>query len=326
MLELSLACQDIDRSRPIIDGRVAIEGVRLNVITSRPEEIFQRAFRHQEFDISELSLSTHLITTARGNGPYVAIPAFVSRAFRHNAIYVRKDGGVERPEDLRGRAVGVPDVQQTASVWARGILADEYGLQRTDVLWRIGGLEQAGREQRVPLDLKGKIKVEPIGPQQTLSQMLEDGEIDALISPRAPKGFGGNGIVRMFPDHRAAEEAYFKKTRLFPLMHVIGIRRALVERHPWLPVNVYAAFRQARALAMQSLNRVDTVVVAHPWIADEILRVKGVMGEDYWPYGIDENRKELETLIRYAEADGLIPGPVALEDLFAPSTFDRFNF
>jgi len=326
VLELSLACQDIDRTRAIIDGRVAIEGVRLNVITSRPEEIFQRAFRHHEFDISELSLSTHLITTARGNGPYVAIPAFVSRAFRHNSIYVRKDGGVKTPEDLRGRAVGVPDVQQTAGVWARGILADEYGLQRTDVLWRIGGLEQIGRAPRVPLDLKGKIKVEPIGPEQTLSQMLEDGEIDALISPRAPKGYGGNGIVRMFPDHRAAEEAYFKKTRLFPLMHVIGIRRSLVEQHPWLPVNVYAAFRQARALAMQNLNRIDTVVVAHPWIADEIARVKAVMGEDYWPYGIDENRKELETLIRYAEADGLIPGPVALDDLFAPSTFDRFNF
>lgn len=326
VLELSLACQDIDRTRPIIDGRVTIEGCRLNLITAKPEEIFQRAFRHQEFDISELSLSTHLITTARGRSPYVAVPAFVSRAFRHNSIYVRKDGKVKRPEDLRGGAVGVPDVQQTAGVWARGILADEYGLQRTDVLWRTGGLDQAGREQRVPLDLQGKIKVEPIGPQQTLSQMLEEGEIDAVISPRAPKGYGSNGIVRMFPDNRVAEEAYFKKTRLFPLMHVIGIRRSLVELNPWLPVNVYTAFRQARALAMQDLNRIDTVVVAHPWIAEEITRVKSVMGEDYWPYGIDENRKELETLIRYAEADGLIPGPVALKVLFAPSTFDRFNF
>jgi len=326
VLELSLACQDIDRTRPIIDGRVTIEGCRLNVIAAKPEEIFQRAFRHQEFDISELSLATHLITTSRGKRPYVAVPAFVSRAFRHSSIYVLKASGIGNPTDLRGRSVGVPDFQQTAGVWARGILADEYGLARSDVLWRTGGLDQNGREQRIALDLDGKIRIEPIGPTQTLSQMLEDGELDAVIAPRAPRGYGSNGIVRMFPDNRAAEEAYFKKTRLFPLMHVIGIRRPLAEQHPWLPVNVYAAFRQARALAMQDLNRVDTPAVAHPWIADEIIRIKAVMGEDYWPYGIDENRHALETLMRYAEADGLIPGPVQLQDLFAPSTFDRFNF
>jgi 4,5-dihydroxyphthalate decarboxylase len=327
VLELSLACQDIDRTRPLIDGRVTIDGCRLNVITAKPEEIFQRAFRHREFDISELSLATHLITTARGEGPYIAVPAFVSRAFRHSSIYVRKNSGLDRPEALRGRTVGVPDFQQTAGVWARGILADEYGLARKDVLWRTGGLDQTGgREQRVPLDLKDKVRVEPIGPNQTLSQMLEDGEIDAVIAPRAPKGYGSNGIARMFPDNRTAEEAYFQKTKVFPIMHVIGIRRALVEQHPWLPINVYSAFRQARALAMQDLLRVDTPAVAHPWIADEIARVKSVMGEDYWPYGIPENRNELQALMRYAEADGLIPGPVPLEDLFAKSTFDRFNF
>jgi 4,5-dihydroxyphthalate decarboxylase len=254
------------------------------------------------------------------------VPAFVSRAFRHSSIYVRKESGLDSPQALRGRSVGVPDFQQTAGVWARGILADEYGVERHDVVWRTGGLDQAGRDQRIPLDLKGKIRIEPIGPAQTLSQMLEDGEIDAVIAPRAPKGYGGNGISRMFPENRAAEEAYFQKTRLFPIMHVIGIRRPLVEQHPWLPVNVYAAFRQARALAMQDLLRIDTPAIAHPWIADEIARVKSVMGEDYWPYGIAENRNELQALIRYAEADGLIPGPVSLEDLFAKSTFDRFNF
>jgi len=326
VLEVSLACQDIDRTRPLIDGRVTIEGCRLNVVTAKPEEIFQRAFRHREFDISELSLATHLISTARGDGPYIAVPAFVSRAFRHSSIYVRKDAGLDRPEALRGCSVGVPDFQQTAGVWARGILADEYGIERRDIRWRTGGLDQAGRDQRIPLDLKGKVSIEPIGPGQTLSQMLEDGAIDAVIAPRAPKGYGSNGITRMFPENRVAEEAYFRKTRLFPIMHVIGIRRPLVEQHPWLPVNVYAAFRQARALAMQDLLRVDTPAVAHPWIADEIARVKLVMGEDYWPYGIEENRSELQALMRYAAADGLISGPLPLEDLFAKSTFDRFNF
>ena len=326
MLELSLACQDIDRTRALIDGRVTIEGCRLNVITGRPEEIFQRAFRHHEFDISEISLATHLVTTARCTGPYIAIPAFVSRAFRHSAIYVRRDRGIDRPEALRGRRIGVPDFQQTAGVWARGMLADEYGLDRGDVQWRMGGLEQAGRDARIPLELKGNLKVEAIGPGQTLSQMLEDGELDALIAPRAPKGYDRNGIARLFPDARQVEEAYFRKTGMFPIMHAIGIRRALVERHPWLPVNVYAAFRQARTLAMKNLIRIDTPQIAHPWIAEEIARVKTVMGEDYWSYGIDENRNELNALMRYAEADGLIDAPVPFKALFAAATFDRFNF
>jgi 4,5-dihydroxyphthalate decarboxylase len=326
VLELSLACQDIDRTRAIIDGRVTIEGCRLNLVIARPEEIFQRAFRHQEFDIAELSLSTHLVTTAAGAGPYVAIPAFVSRAFRHSAIYVRKDAGIDRPEALKGRKVGVPDFQQTAGVWTRGILADEYGVERREVHWRMGGLDSPGRRARVPLRLKQDIRIEPIGPDQTLSQMLDNGELDAVISPRSPKGYGHNGVARLFPDARQVEEAYFRKTRLFPLMHAIGIRRSLAERHPWLAVNVYVAFRQARAIAMESLTRADTPQVAHPWIAEEIERVKSVMGPDYWPYGIDENRNELNALMRYAEADGLISAPMPLETLFASSTFDHFNF
>ena len=326
MLELSLACQDIDRTRAIIDGRVGVEGCRLNIVTARPEEIFQRAFRHKEFDISELSLATHLITTARGDSRYVAIPAFVSRAFRHSAIYVRKSSGIERPESLKGKRVGVPDFQQTAGVWARGILADEYGVDRREIHWHMGGLESPGRSARVPLELKNDIMVQPIAADRTLSQMLEAGELDAVIAPRPPKGYGANGISRLFGDPRAAEEAYFRKTGLFPIMHVIGIRRVLAEQHPWLPVNVFAAFRQARAVAMESLLRTDTPYVAHPWIADEIARVKAVMGSDYWPYGIEENRKELEALMRYAAADGLIVGPLPLEQLFAASTFDRFNF
>jgi 4,5-dihydroxyphthalate decarboxylase len=326
VLELSLACQDIDRNRAIIDGRVTIEGCRLNLVVGKPEEIFQRAFRHQEFDISELSLCTHLVTTARRDAPYIAVPAFVSRAFRHSSIYVREAAGIDRPEALKGRKVGVPDFQQTAGVWARGLLADEYGIDRRDIHWHMGGLEQPGRAARVPLELKNEIRIDPIGRDRTLSQMLEAGELDAVIAPRPPAGYGRHGIARLFPDTRQAEEAYFRKTRLFPLMHAIGIRRALADQHPWLAVNVYTAFRQARAMAMESLKRMDTPQVAHPWIAEEIGRVKAVMGEDYWPYGIDENRNELAALMRYAEADGLVEAPVPLERLFASSTFDHFNF
>ena len=327
MLELSLACQSIDRTGPLLDGRVTIEGCRLNCVRGRPEEIFQRAFRHQEFDISELSLCTHLLTTARGEGHYVAIPAFVSRAFRHSSIYVRRDSGIDQPKALKGRRVGVPDFQQTAGVWARGMLADEYGLRRSDIQWRMGGLEQPGRAARMPLELRGDIEIKQIGAEQTLSRMLAAGELDAVISPRAPSCCdNGAKVGRLFPDYRKAEEEYFRKTRLFPIMHVIGIRRTLVEQHPWLPVNVYAAFLKARAVAVDDLSRLDTPPVAHPWMADEIARLRTLMGDDIWPYGMDKNRNELDALLRYAEADGLTNSRIPLETLFAPTTFDEFNF
>jgi len=327
VLELSLACQNIDRSRAILDGRVAVEGVRLTLVPGSPEEIFQRALRHEEFDIAELSLSTHLLTTARGDSKYVGIPAFVSRAFRHSAIYSRAEAGIESPRALKLKRIGVPDFQQTAGVWVRGMLADEYGVARGDVHWHMGGLEQPGRSARMPLNLQNGIRIDTIGPQQTLAKMLAAGELDAVIAPRAPSSMNGTGqIRRLFADYRKAEEDYYRKTKLFPLMHVIGIRRSLVEKHPWLPVNVFAAFSKARRLALEDLGRMDTLAITHPWIAEEMGRLRALMGEEIWPYGIERNRNELATLIRYAEADGLIKGPLALEALFAETTFDQFNF
>lgn len=326
-LELSLACQNTDRTKALFDGRVTIEGCRVHLIAAPAEEIFQRAFRNQEFDISELSLSTHLLTTARGQGHYIGLPAFVSRAFRHSAIYVRADRDIDAPEALRGRRVGVPDFQQTAGVWVRGMLADQYNVRRQDIQWMTGGLEQPGRQARMPLDLQRDIKIEPIGSAQTLSAMLAAGEIDALIAPRAPSCFAPDRPVRrLFADYRTAEEDYFRATRLFPIMHLIGIRRELAEKHPWLPVNVYTAFLKARALALSDLATMDTLRVTHPWIVEEVDRVKALMGKDYWSYGVEENKGELNALQTYAEADGLTSGPVPMEELFAKATFDGFNF
>jgi 4,5-dihydroxyphthalate decarboxylase len=326
-LTLSLACQSTDRLRALLDGRVSIEGCKVMHVAAQPEEIFQRAFRHAEFDIAELSLGTHLVTTARGDSHYVGVPAFVSRAFRHSAIYIRGDRGIDAPAKLRGRAIGVPDFQQTAGVWARGMLAEEYGVRPTDVQWRTGGLEQAGRQSRVPLKLPSEILVEPIPPTKTLSGMLASGELDAVIAPRAPSCFGfGNSVVRLFADYRKAEEAYFSKTGLFPIMHLIGIRRALVEANPWLPVNVYKALLKAKQTAMQDLARIDSPQVTHPWMAEETGRVQSLMGEDFWRYGVRENGREIEAIIRYARSDGLINRSVELQELFDVSTFDEFRF
>jgi len=327
MLELSLACQLTDRTRALIDGKAAVDGCRINFIHGPAEELFQRAFRHGEFDIAELSLGTHLMTTARGESRYVAIPVFLSRSFRHSAIYVRGDRGIDSPEQLKGRKIGVPDFQQTAGIWVRGMLSDEYGVRSSDVQWVTGGLEQTGREARMPYRLPDDIRVESIGPHATLATLLANGEIDAVIAPKPPSCFGRNPDVRrLFPEYRAAEEAWFAKTKLFPLMHVVGIRRSLVEQHPWLPVNVYAAFCKSRDIALGELTIMDTLRVMHPWLVSEVERVRALMGPDFWRYGIAENRADLDALQRYAKSDGLIQNEVTLEQLFATSTFDSFRF
>lgn len=327
MLELSLACQITDRTRALLDGKVEIEGCHVNFVNGPAEELFQRAFRHGEFDMSELSLGTHLLTTARGASHYIGVPVFLSRSFRHSAIYIRNDRGIASPRDLKGRRIGVPDFQQTAGIWVRGMLGDEYGVASRDVQWVIGGLEQAGREARVPYSLPAEIRVEPIAANQTLAKLLDSGEIDAVIAPKPPSCFGRNERVqRLFTDFRANEEAWFAKTGLFPPMHVLGIRRSLVERHPWLPVNVYAAFRKSRDMALGELAVTDTLRVMHPWINSEYERVKALMGDDYWRYGVRENRVDLDALQRYAQSDGLIEHEVPIESLFAASTFDGFNF
>lgn len=327
MLELSLACQITDRTRALVDGRVSVGGCRINFVHGPAEELFQRAFRHEEFDISELSLGTHLLTTARGQSRYIGVPAFVSRSFRHSAIYVRADRGIDSAEALRGRKIGVPDFQQTAGVWVRGFLDDEHGVRTRDVHWVTGGLEQAGREVRMPLDLPPDISIAPIESGVTLSRLLDAGDIDAIIAPKPPSCFGRNpNVRRLFPYFREAEEAYFTKTRLFPPMHTIGIRRSLVERYPWLPVNVFAAFVKAKETAMDELSITDTLRITHPWINAEVDRVKSLMGDDYWRYGLEANRPELAALQRYARTDGLIGQEVPLEELFAATTFDGFNF
>ncbi|RDU98183.1 ABC transporter substrate-binding protein [Trinickia dinghuensis] len=327
MLELSLACQNTDRTRALLENRVTIDGVKIHFVTGPAEELFQRAFRHAEFDISELSLGTHLLTTARAASHYIGVPVFLSRAFRHSAVYIRGDRGIDSADALKGRRIGVPDFQQTAGIWVRGMLADEYGIGNRDVRWVIGGLEQTGRAARVPYTLPSDIQVEPIAPDQTLSRLLDAGEIDAVIAPKPPSCFGRNEHVRrLFPVPREVEQTWFRKTGIFPPMHTLGIRRSLVEKHPWLPVNVYAAFKKARDLALTELQMTDTLRVMHPWITEELDQVRALMGHDFWRYGVKECRDELDTLQRYALSDGLIERPVPIDDLFAPSTSEAFNF
>jgi 4,5-dihydroxyphthalate decarboxylase len=321
-LALSLACCNYDRTAALFDGRVGVEGCDVVAVALEPEELFHRAFSTQDFDVTELSFSSTLIQTARGACPYVALPAFVSRLFRHSAIYIRTDRGIATPQDLKGKTIGVPEYQMTAALWVRGILADEYGVAPSDIHWRNGGLEQPGRRERTPISLPPHIELKPIGPDQTLSGLLARGELDAVVGARAPSCFtrGMPGIGRLFPDYRTAEAAYFRKTGMFPIMHLIGVRRSLVERHPWLAASVYKAFVEAKRLCMAELAQIGHLHATLPWLVSEVEATKALMGDDYWRYGVAENAREIEAMVRYSRDQGLIERLVAPTELFAAAT------
>jgi 4,5-dihydroxyphthalate decarboxylase len=321
---ITIACGNYDRTKAIIDGRVKVEGCAVTYLPLYPEEIFHRAFKFQEFDVSEISFSSYIRTIAAGTAAYVGVPAFVSRIFRHSGIYVRKDAGINKPEDLRGKRIGVPEYQITAVVWMRGMMQHEYGVKPSEIHWHSGGQEEAGRHERTPLKPIPGLDLQPIGDDKTLVGMLKDGELDALFTARAPSSFlkGEPHIARLFPNTRQAEQAYYKKTKLFPIMHLIGIRKTLVEKYPWLPVSVYKAFTEAKALAMIDLRDVNALMVTLPWLEAETNETSAIMGRDFWKYGIHENLPEIEALTQYIHEQGLADRKVKVEELFHPSVFE----
>jgi len=323
-LELSLAVCDYDRTRAIFDGRAPIEGCEVTAVALEPEESFHRAFKFQEFDVTEISMSSYLLSLARGEAHYVAIPAFVSRLFRHSSIYIRTDRGIRAPADLKGKTIGVPEYQMTANVWVRGMLAEEYGVKPADMKWRRGGLEEPGREERARIKLPAEIDYAAVPTDRSLSDMLAKGELDGIFSARAPSCYlrSAPNVGRLFPDYPAVEEAYFKKTGLFPIMHAVGIRRSLTEKYPWAAVSVYKAFLKAKALCVHELGQIGHLATTLPWPVHEYDRVRKFMGEDFWPYGAHENKHTLETLARYSFQQGLSARQVPLEQMFAKSTYD----
>jgi 4,5-dihydroxyphthalate decarboxylase len=313
-----------DRTSALFDGRVELEGCDLNIVSLEPEETFHRAFKTGEFDVSELSMSSHIATTSRGENKYIGVPAFVSRVFRHGGIYIRTDRGIREPADLKGKKIGVPEYQLTANLWIRGILKDEYGVQAQDILWRQGGAEEPGRDERSPIKLPAGIDLQTVPADKTLSQMLADGELDGMIAARAPSCFlrGAPGVARLFPDYRAAEETYWKKTHMFPIMHTMGVKKELAERYPWLAASVLKAFMQAKAKCLHDLSEIGYLAATLPWAAAEYERMVALMGPDYWPYGFKENLPVLEAMTRYSFEQGMASRKVDPRDLFAESTWE----
>jgi 4,5-dihydroxyphthalate decarboxylase len=322
-LQLSIAIGDYDRVRPLVDGSVQMDGVDPVFMLLEPEEIFFRAFRHADFDICELSMSSFTVKTAAGDCAYVGVPVFPSRAFRHNSIYVRGDHGIARPEDLKGKRVGVPEYQVTANVWTRAVLEDAYGVRPSDVTWVRGGYDQPGRIEKITLNLPPDVRIEDAPDGTTISGMLADGEIDAVIGPRAPSCFGQHPQVRwLFPDPAAAAAEWFRKTRIFPIMHILGIRRSLAEQHPWLPVAALKAFEISKARAIEKLATVAASKVTLPFIDEQLHAARRLMGDDFWSYGLEANRHVLETFLRRHHAEGLSGRVLKPEDLFHPSTHE----
>jgi 4,5-dihydroxyphthalate decarboxylase len=326
-LPLTLACWSYDRTRALLDGRVRPDGIDLTCLDLPVEETFFRMLRHREFDVAEMSLSSYVVSLFADDPPFVAIPVFPSRFFRHSCIYVNAAAGITQPGDLAGRTVGTPEYQMTAPVWIRGILSDGYGLPVDSVIYATGGLEEPGRHEKQALDLPAGIRVAGIGPGQTLSAMLAAGEIDALYTARAPSSFrAGDGRVRrLFEDYPAVERDYFRRTRIFPIMHTVVIRRPLYERHRWVAQSLYKAFAAAQREAYDDLAQTAALKVMLPWLTADVEDARREMGDDFWPYGVTRNADTLTTFLRYSHEQGLSRRQLSLDELFAPETLESFK-
>ena len=325
-LQISVAMGDYDRTRALFDGRVRIDGVDPVYMLLNPEEMFFRAMRSVDFDVAELSFSSYLVKHSAGDCPYIAIPVFLSRAFRHTSIYVRKDR-IRRPEDLKGKRVGLPEYQLTANVWARAILADDYGVRPEDITWVRGGIETPGRPEKIKLKLPANVRVESAPDGTTISELLDRGDIDGFIGPRPPsrQALKNPNIGWLFDDPTAAAKDYYKRTGVFPIMHVVGIRRELAQQHAWLPGALLKAFTQSKTAALDLLADTSATKVTLPFVEEQLKAARETLGEDYWSYGVGPARKTLETFVRHHHAQGLSERLVAVDEIFHPSTYETYS-
>jgi 4,5-dihydroxyphthalate decarboxylase len=328
-LQLTLACWDYDRTRAIMEDRVRFDGIDLTYLNLIVEETFFRQMRHREFDVSEISFSSYLVSMFQEKPPFIGIPIFPSRSFRHSGIYINADAGVTAPRDLAGKRIGCAEYQLTANVWIRGILNDEYGVAPSSFTTFIGGLEERGRVEKARLSLPPEIRIEQIGPEQTLSAMLEAGEIDALFSPRAPSSFlrggGGGKVRRLFENTHAAEREYYERTKIFPVMHLIAIRRDLYEQHRWVAQSLYKGFVEAQRMAYDDLHQTAALKVMLPWLIQHVAETEKLMGKDFWPYGYQPNVDAIDRLLRYHHEQGLSKRQLTPGEIFAPETLESYK-
>ncbi len=325
-LPLTLACGDYDRTRGLRWGLVQPDGIDLNYLCMQVEETFWRTAHFQEFDVSEMSMGSYMIRRAKGIDDLIAIPVFPSRMFRHAYYFVSAKSGITRPEELKGRKMSVPEYQITAAIWMRGILEHDYGVAPRDMQWYSGGLYTPGRVEKQHITLPEGVVLESIPEGRTLNEMIATGEVDALISARAPLTFrdGTDRVKRLFPNFRDVERDYFRRTKIFPIMHTVVIKREVLEKHPWVAMNMYKAFVEAKDEFQNSFKDDSAMRLMLPGMIADLEEAEDLMGKDFWPYGLEPNRHVLETLMGYAQEQGLLEKPLKLDELFAPETLESF--
>jgi 4,5-dihydroxyphthalate decarboxylase len=325
-VRLTLAINDSDQVRDLLSGAVPVDGIDLTTLIFEAEEIFFRFSHHREWEVSELSMAKYATLRARGDESMIAIPVFPSRSFRHSAIYIRPNGPRDDPGALAGARIGIPEWSVTATVYARALLQHEYGISLRDVRWVQGGTNEPGRVEGLELDPPAGMTIEAER-DRSLTDLLLAGEIEAIIAPHSPAAFSDRSgeIVRLFSDTRAVEEDYFRRTGIYPIMHVVVLRADVHREYPWAAANLLKAFTAAKD---RSLARaIDTNVPRSPipWAAARATAAEQLFGEDLWPYGVDANRVTLEAFLRYMHEQGLCGRRLEPEDLFAPETLTSFR-
>ncbi|HMH17377.1 MAG TPA: 4,5-dihydroxyphthalate decarboxylase [Burkholderiales bacterium] len=320
---LTLAIGDYDHTRDVATGRVPVQGVSLNVLYLPPEEAFFRFTFFREWEVSEMSMGKYVSLRSQEDRGITAIPVFPSRVFRQSMIYVREGSKITRPEQLKGKRIGVPEWAQTAVIYARGYLVHQAKVPLASVEWVQAGVNQAGRVEKVKLKLPKGVRLRP-EPKRSLNDMLLAEDIDAVLSARPPRDFG-RGIQRLFPDYEAIEAAYFKKTGVFPIMHVIVIKSEVLERHPWLAMNLYKAFEEAKSRSIERLSDITASHAPLAWLVPYTERMKSLFGEDFWPYGLEKNRTTLQAFVDFAFEQGVCHRRLELEELFPKQVLTSFK-
>ncbi len=320
-LPLTVACGPYDRTEALRNGAVQAEGIDLRYLAIQsPPEIFARMIHQRSFDVSEMSVSHYMISRARGGFPFVALPIFPSRVFRHGFIFVNTDAGIRTPKDLEGKRVGVPEYRQTAALWIRGILQHEYGVALERITWMEGGVNTP-RQPDVVMDLRPETRVDLqyIAEGQTLNDMLAKGEIDAMIGARQPFHFGKHPkVARLFRNYREVEAEYYRKTGVFPIMHTLVMQEPVYQEHPWIAESLFKAFEDAKRWALQQMRFSGTIRYTLPWLFADLEEIDALFGGDPWPYGLEPNRKTLEMMAQFLVDQGFLRERPRIDDLFAP--------
>ena len=315
-LRVTFACGPYDRTQALRDETIRPEGIELNYVTLQPAEIFWRMLQFKEFDASEMSLSNYTTLVSGGQAPFIAIPVFPSRVFRHGYFFINTTKGIAQPADLKGKRGGVPEYSMTAAVYMRGLLEHEYGVKPSDVEWVQGRADRLGH--RLPKDVH--LTQAPAGAE--LGDMLERGEIDFMMTANNPLSFrrGAPNVKRLFPNYREAEQDYYRRTKIYPIMHTVVIRRDIYDRDSWVALSLYKALCRAKDYSYHLLAETGSPKASLAWLQPLLEEEQAIIGPDWYPYGIEKNRPSIEALLQYSHEQGLSEHRIKIEELFAPST------